>query len=1567
MSDSKNRAGAPKRQSARVIKVAPVSRAIRAALAVSATTLALTASGAVFAGNGPASLPTVLHHQASPSGVQQPVMDLTTVTGDHVGSVSEPAASSAASSRSSSIESSTDLSTASQQQTFGDVHDLMTVAAFSGGSAGAPGGVSGSDDSVHFNWNYSGTSGESFATAQGSTVSATSTTGIADDVFMDAASVVYGHNQATLDATGSTWAAGIEVEASDYALSIVNGVYGTINSSTSGSHGEAWGVYAFAGNDARVYNDGTINASESGKYGSAVGLYAGSPDGVASADNTGTINATASGKYGNAWGVYATGGDGATISNSGVISVGATGISANGTGMSVNSYAGAASASNSGDITVSALFGDATGINGASSYGDISIDNASGAGISVTSIGGSVTGIFGQTYSGGVSLANEGSISASSMGGDAIGLYGYSVTGDVSIGSTGSITATSIAGLADGIFASGTGVEVTNGGSIDANGYSWAAGIEAQGTDLTTVGNAGVISAVTTDEYGQAFGVYATGDTTGAVVSNTGSIYATASYYGTADGVFANGGAGTVSIDNGGAVYAAGYYANGVVAVSGGAIDIDNSGAISAYNAALATGISATNNYAASDITVTSSGSIYAYGAYGGTGIDVAAIGAGSSVGVTNDGSIYAGQASYYGYGATGILASGDADATIGNAGDITVVSGGGAYGAMALAFNGDATVTSSGDITANGYVGVGIVASSSNGGAIVDNGGSIAVQAYYIGAGIQANGVTGVTVTNSGAISVKYAAYAYGASGIAGNGDVAISNAGSIGVLGYGFGIGEFGLSTYGNVSLDNSNYILAASVGQAVGEFARSDYGDVSAHNSGAIVAYSVYGPSVGAFARAASGDAAIDNGGSIQAVSVAGDSAGIRASGLTAEVSNSAEVYGISQYGQAVGIDLYGADSATVNNDGLVVAQSYAAGAIGVAAYGISGVHVTNSGTISAESAIGSQAYGVVAAAYGDVLVENSGAIHATDGDFAVGVSMDSTAGIAALVNTGIVRTYSTLEGQVAVLGGDGVQHVVNYGNVYGALITAGGDDAFTNGNGGVWHVNNNSTDFGDGDDAITNGAGGTIVLANGSLHLGSSSSAGNSFINNGIVRVQGVAGLVDMGSGSQALVPSLNALPLMNNGLIDFVDGSPDDMLTIAGDLGGSGALNVDISPLNLTSDLLYVDGSIADGAVQTVNVDFTGLPAAGSSVDPIVFAHVTGNSSAGAFVGGQVVGYGQNNFLDLRVNVTSAIDSTNAGDDVFSLGVEVAGLSDAGTLGASIASGAQSLLASQIGTWRQRMGVLPQKSADNVGLSPWIRAFTSSGEMSPGHASNFGADGSFNYDQNNTGSEFGANVNIRGGLNVGLLLATADGSQHLKGGGVGSDHIHGSAFGLYATWIADNGFYVDASYRWLDFDAKLRSSAGQQSTDGQGGAFNVEAGLAAWTLAGVNVTPQAQYTRSQVGNIRPLQGDQTDFRANGGTSSRGRLGVEFSKTINAAGWAWTPYGSVNAIREFDGRSSYSVADTFTGSTSTEGTSAMLDVGLGLQKKGLSITGGANWTDGGALKRFVGGQLVMRYTW
>jgi hypothetical protein len=675
----------------------------------------------------------------------------------------------------------------------------------------------------------------------------------------------------------------------------------------------------------------------------------------------------------------------------------------------------------------------------------------------------------------------------------------------------------------------------------------------------------------------------------------------------------------------------------------------------------------------------------------------------------------------------------------------------------------------------------------------------------------------------------------------------------------------------------------------------------------------------------------------------------------------VDNAGDIAAIALHGDGYGVVAYAAYGAVgFTNAGDIEADSADALAVGTLAAGTT-VDAANSGSIHATSAAG-DAIGLRAMG-GAVAIDNSGSITADGAGASIAIDVVYTGG-ALVTNTG------TITAETAVLGGAGIQQIVNGGDIDGAIATGGGDDEMVNASGGTWLVTGTGTDFGDGDDALTNAAGGTIELVDGAIHFGT--GAANAFTNNGVLQVSG-HGFIDLGTGAAeppvssglplaAAVPSLNAVPMVNDGIIDFLDGAPDDVLTIVGDLGGSGEINLDVSVLGNASDMLYVDGSIAEGSVQTVNVAFQGNPTVG--VTNIDFADITGDSEAGSFVGGRVLGYDPNNFLTLRVDVTSSLSASNATSDVFSLGVAPDGVSQAGLLAASLASGAHSLANSQIGTWRQRMGVMPRKGEEMAGLSPWIRAFTDKGDINQAHANDFGQNDDVRFEQDNRGREVGMNFNVNGAFNFGVLLGTSDGTQQVVD--VGSSRMDMSSAGLYATWAGPR-LYVDASWRWMDFDADLNTWAGLHRTNGNATAFNVEAGYNLWNVAGIDIVPQAQYTRTRITDMAAMEDDFATFAPEAGVSERARLGVALSRTFASGDILWTPYGSLNAIKELDGVNRYSISGVAGGMTSTEGTSAAVELGVGMQARGFSVTGGLNWTDGGALDSFFGGQVVLRYTW
>ena len=488
-----------------------------------------------------------------------------------------------------------------------------------------------------------------------------------------------------------------------------------------------------------------------------------------------------------------------------------------------------------------------------------------------------------------------------------------------------------------------------------------------------------------------------------------------------------------------------------------------------------------------------------------------------------------------------------------------------------------------------------------------------------------------------------------------------------------------------------------------------------------------------------------------------------------------------------------------------------------------------------------------------------------------------------------------------------------------------------------------------------------------MANASIDLGTFSSDGNSFYNYGLINVAGADNVIDMG-GPMAAIPSLNPLAFYNYGTIDFQDGVPNDVLTIIGDFAGDGEINVDVSIVNELSDLLYIDGSVVTGTVQTVNVDLGGPLVPVQQYTEIPIVEVTGISVDSNFVLGDIDYDPDQSFLTLDFDILAHINAANTSPDVHYLGIEVTGLNDPGTIAAAVAGGAQAMMNTQIGTWRQREGVISSTEKSSVTL--WARVFRDKGEINPGHdAFNFGQGGNFDYDQKISGAEVGVDFGVTDEFALGLLLAKTDGDLDLRNPGVGRASLDGDTWGIYGTWVPGNGFYLDASYRWMDFDATMHSTLGARDVDGSAEAFNIEMGYAFTMSNGLKVEPQFQYTRVNVDEIDSVAAPGAVMSLHGGDSSRARLGVALRKTFGAsdAGTVWTPYATLSAVREFDGENHYDINGDFFGSTNTEGTSALLELGVNADiGNNLAIFGGLNWQDGGAINNAFGGQLGIRYT-
>jgi len=773
-----------------------------------------------------------------------------------------------------------------------------------------------------------------------------------------------------------------------------------------------------------------------------------------------------------------------------------------------------------------------------------------------------------------------------------------------------------------------------------------------------------------------------------------------------------------------------------------------------------------------------------------------------------------------------------------------------------------------------------------------------------------------------------------------------------------------------------------------------ATSNYADVSADATGIYTLLGLTSSSTVTADRAIT----IDNAGLVSAAATVGgvDKLGAAtATGISAfswsygsvNVSNTGTIYATATspgVATATGISTTANDiTVALGKTSVIVATANGADSIatGLFASGAT-VSASNAGTVKAiATGANSTAYGVQLVTPGALSFTNAGALHA---NAAHAVTVDLTSATSAtLINTGLIVARPTVLNTNGIAVETSAPNAViqNYGTLTGKLRNGAGNDTFTNFAGGTWNAAGIS-DFGAGDDFLRNV--GTIEFNHSTIDLGNPDTLGNRFTN-------ATGGVITVASSNSLSMGTTNANAnvFVNNGTLNFQNGVAGDTLTIAGNFSGNsnGVIDMDVNGLNGASDQLNINGNVLAGSVNKVNVDLLTDPTTATTLIPLIT--VSGTSTAGSFVLGNVV---QNkSFLDVLVSksgvfslsltapnsaaaapaMASSLGGVEAAADsvrpAFGFEESVAGLSDLGTLAASAAPGVQSLMNSQIGTLEDRMGAVSQTIQG--GLSLWTRAFADSGTVDPDHsAGNFGQNGNFGFDQSNSGEELGLDFAISDQFKAGALFAKSRANQSLDGNEADSSQITGNTSGLYGTWIATSGLYVDASYRWMSFNDRLHAPTGYASIHGNADAFNLEVGKT-WTLAnGLQIAPQFQYTLTKVDNINAQTGSLAGFQSTGDDASRARLGVMFSKAYTPASSnaVWMPYASLSAVQELDGKNSYSVDNTFYGETDTKGTSVLAETGLNVQLGKLAVFGGLNWQDGGALKSFFGGQVGLRYT-
>lgn len=427
--------------------------------------------------------------------------------------------------------------------------------------------------------------------------------------------------------------------------------------------------------------------------------------------------------------------------------------------------------------------------------------------------------------------------------------------------------------------------------------------------------------------------------------------------------------------------------------------------------------------------------------------------------------------------------------------------------------------------------------------------------------------------------------------------------------------------------------------------------------------------------------------------------------------------------------------------------------------------------------------------------------------------------------------------------------------------------------------------------------------------------------------------------------------------MAGGQVSFI-GSPFSTLTIDGNLSGTGSFLMNSDLASLQGDLLRVGGQI-EGSHTLVVEDSGHEPAAAGGQLRLV----DGNGGAGQFgLYGEHVDAGAFRYT-----------LQQKGDDWFLVNSSGVPIDPVKPNPEYLSKGANAAIASQTAVatlWNSQMSVLVKRlgelrmGQDNGGV--WTRAI--------GSRFNVGENASRAFTQNNTGVEIGADKAIplaSGKVYVGGMVGSA--RSDLNFGEWATGVIDSKMIGAYATYLNDNGIYVDTVLKYSHFDTDIKTptnlgNAVKSSYGSHGIGMDVEIGKHIALKDGWFVEPQLEVTatRTQGAQYTASNGLQVDSQRV--DSLQSRVGSLFGRSIELdSGMKIQPYVKASYINEHAGDSHVKVnGNNF--KTKLSGDRAELGFGGILQVSDKSkISMDAEYAKGNDIEQPWGVTLGYRYLW
>ncbi|MDR9891578.1 autotransporter outer membrane beta-barrel domain-containing protein [Pseudenterobacter timonensis] len=382
-------------------------------------------------------------------------------------------------------------------------------------------------------------------------------------------------------------------------------------------------------------------------------------------------------------------------------------------------------------------------------------------------------------------------------------------------------------------------------------------------------------------------------------------------------------------------------------------------------------------------------------------------------------------------------------------------------------------------------------------------------------------------------------------------------------------------------------------------------------------------------------------------------------------------------------------------------------------------------------------------------------------------------------------------------------------------------------------------------------------------------------------------------------------------LDNSGLVTLRGDKVGSALTVKGDYhGDSGTIQINATQKGSSGDgvadrLVINGGKVTGSTVLDVDVSGLGRHTRGNGIEVVTGlngADTTAQSSKDAFR--LTADYLQGGAMQYRLR---AGDRNGAGENWYL----VNNFSNEASLFSAINSQIRFADLAMLGNLHQRVGddVAYSENGDNQRV--WVRMISRMDKIGLNDATETSTT---NY---SLGLQAGVDLYADPNWKAGLYTSFVDNNSSVRGWGENgygdTGNVKDNAFyvGGYATWFADNGFYVDNVLQYGFHNLRvIPKNAGSQSynPDAHSLAASVEVGQpfrlgeSAWQLE-----PQAQliYQFNHVDGASMDGISRTDMKVKDGNAVTARIGARLVGDYDTDKGKFQPYGRVNLWQGFGG--------------------------------------------------------------